>query len=69
MARKHNLKRNRVSQPVERITVAPTVKAVRKVVLNPETNEYEVVHPSPVVRQGRALGSTKQRVPKKRGRK
>lgn len=69
MARKHNLKRHRVSQPVERITVETTDKKDRKVVLNPVTDQYEVQTPSPVVKQGRALGPTIQRKPKTGRRK
>jgi hypothetical protein len=57
MARKHNTKGTK--QPVERILVTPEV-AERKVILNPETNEYEtcMVTTPAVYKQGRALGST-----------
>ena len=57
MARKHN--RKGIKQPVEKIVVAPE-STERKVLLNPETNEYEptVVTTPAVVKQGRALGST-----------
>lgn len=49
--------------PVERTLVSPEVrKKVRKVLLNPETNKYEVKHIETVIpavyRQGRAKGPT-----------
>jgi hypothetical protein len=53
MARKHNLKRNRVSAYVEKKVIATE----RKIVLNPTTNEYEV-KVIETVQQGRAVGST-----------
>ncbi len=69
MARKHNLKRNRVKQPVQMTAVTPVKAEDRKVLLNPETGEYEVVRPEPVFKQGRALGSTINRTAKKKGKR
>ena len=70
MARKHNLKRNRVSMPVERTLLTPAVTE-RKIVMNQTTGQYEVqqvvVKPA-VYRQGHAAGQTVVRVDK-RGRK
>ncbi len=70
MARKHNLKRNRVRQPVEQTLVTPE-STERKLLLNPDTNEYIIhtIHIPAIVLQGRAKGPTKQRVPRKKGRR
>jgi hypothetical protein len=60
MARKHNLKRNRVSQHVERTLVTPA-QTERKVVLNPNTDEYEaitVILKPAVYRQSKVVGGS-----------
>lgn len=67
MARKHNLKRNRVAQPVDHIKVSDEVTS-RAVVTDPSTGElvvkHTVIQPARFT-QGKAQGSTKQRVPRK----
>ena len=70
MARKHNLKRHRIKQPVERTLMNAVLDNPndRKIVLNPETDKYEIVKPVPIFRQGRAMGPTKRNAPKKKGR-
>jgi hypothetical protein len=64
MARKHTLKRDRVSQYVPRTLVTPE-QTERKIVLNPVTNLFEVQHvvvKPAIYKQGTAGGPTlKQR--------
>ena len=55
MANKHNLKRNRIKQPVERTLVQ---KGGRKVITNPVTGEVEVKHTPDIYSQGKPSGST-----------
>ena len=74
MARKHNLKRTRVKQAVERVIVKPEKRTTeRKIVTDPTTGELKVVHTvhveNEVVRQGKAQGSTVNRAAKRRRKK
>lgn len=68
MARKHNIKRRRIKQPIQQHVIAKATSTRSVKLIDGEFKAVTLTTPA-ITQQGRALGSTMQRQPRPRGRR